>query len=685
MRPALTLAVVLALLTATPAAPATASDAPLWMTNVSVEGGEGSWHPSPEFRVRWDTAVAPSEQVAAVDHRILDPLGAEVPFSRIRTPYPGHSFSARVPDRPGVYTVEAWLEAASGGTGPHVTARLRFDDAAPGAASPLPPGGWVAGSTHAAIGVEHPSGPPPISGIGGYAYSIDRDEDGPAPCAGAKLCTPAETDLDGDAGDDRFAAPLLPEGTSYVHLVAVSGSGVRSTAVGTAPIRVDAGYPQVRLDGVPAGWSDRPVVLTATAADRLSGMEPSGPDGPFTAIALDDAAPTRRQGAFVTAVVRGDGVHTAAYFARDAAGNVADGTEQAPKPATATVRIDETPPRVAFAAPDPADPERIEATVADPLSGPSPDRGSIEIRPAGTAAAFTPLPTAVRDGRLLARWSSDDAPAGRYELRVTGWDVAGNAATTTRRADGAEMILANPVKEPVLLEAGFGGRKLVWQRCRRRRGSRRCHRQVLSDFGSRPLVRAVPFGHGIAYAGRLRTAAGAPVGGAEVSVVEEFAAGAAVARRTTAVRTDAEGFFVVRLGPGPSRRIGAAFAGDRRLGRGSGGAVSLGVLAAVRLAASSPTARIGGRPIAFRGRVLPGEAHIPAAGRPVELQFRYPGARWSEFRTVHTRPSGRFRYPYSFSDGDSRGVRFQFRACAPPQPDWPYQPSCSRPVAVTGR
>jgi hypothetical protein len=52
---------------------------------------------------------------------------------------------------------------------------------------------------------------------------------------------------------------------------------------------------------------------------------------------------------------------------------------------------------------------------------------------------------------------------------------------------------------------------------------------------------------------------------------------------------------------------------------------------------------------------------------------------------VQTDPRGRFRYAYSFSDDDSRGVRFQFRAFAPAQDGWPYEPAGSRPVVVTGR
>jgi hypothetical protein len=74
-----------------------------------------------------------------------------------------------------------------------------------------------------------------------------------------------------------------------------------------------------------------------------------------------------------------------------------------------------------------------------------------------------------------------------------------------------------------------------------------------------------------------------------------------------------------------------------------------------------------------------------AAGLPVELQFRYRGVKWKEFRTVETDRRGCFRYAYRFSDDDSRGIRFQFRAYVKGREGWPYGPGTSRPVSVTGR
>jgi hypothetical protein len=101
----------------------------------------------------------------------------------------------------------------------------------------------------------------------------------------------------------------------------------------------------------------------------------------------------------------------------------------------------------------------------------------------------------------------------------------------------------------------------------------------------------------------------------------------------------------------------------------------------VRLRASAGSAKVGGAPLIFAGKVVV----PPAGGKSVELQFRLPGQDWTEFRTVQTDTGGHFRYAYRFSDDDSRGVRFQFRAYAPAQDDWPYEPGGSRPVIVLGR
>ena len=621
--------------------------------DLRVFGGEDAWHADNDFRLDWDRPPV-SEQgfpVTAVHYRVRDAAGA-LAIAEVRLPWDTAQIeNLHLPSGRGIYTADVWLEGPGGQTGPPASAALRFDDARPGAAQPLAPAGWVAGDAAAVVRIEHPSGPQPISGIRGYAVSVDRGA-GSAPCAGPDRCGLSETDLRAGIGADTLSLGVLPEGVNIVRAVAVSGSGMRSAETREAIVRVDATRPQVTLDGVPRGWAAGPVRVTARATDPLSGMAPAGPSGPYTALAIDGAVPRVGTGDSNTAIVSGEGSHRVTFYARDGAGNVGD--ESAP---VAAVRIDETPPLVAFAnSQDPHDPERIEATVSDPLSGPA-GRGSIAMRPAGSRRRFAALPTTASSGRLVARWDPDSLPPGTYEFRASGYDAAGNTAASERRGNGVRMVLMNPAKNQTAIVAGLGGRPVA--------------------------MRA--YGAGVSYRGRLTSATGSPLVRLPVQVVESFEAGAELRQRTTTVQTTADGSFRTRLAPGPSRRVEAVFAGARGLAGADGGGARLRVLSGVRLRASSSSARIGGAPVVFSGRLGDLGAPIGPAGRPVELQFRFAGGKWSEFRTVQTDSHGRFRYPYSFSDDDSRGVRFQFRAFAPAQDDWPYEPAGSRPVAVTGR
>jgi hypothetical protein len=664
--------------------PATARAAePLRIENLRVEGGEANWHASNAFRLDWAQIPGVAGPLTVIYH--LYDADSNLIEGPVR--YTDNAWlleSLEVPPIPGTYTVEIRLEDSRGNVGPPSRATLRFDDEVPPTATPQPPEGWLAGHETAELKIGHPAGALPLSGIRGYAISLDSGN-GSYPCAHPAWCSLAETDLPQGIGDDTIALGTLPEGEAYARVVAVSGSGVASP-VSSVVFRSDATLPRLSLQGAPLGWSSGPVRLTALAADDLSGMALAGPTGPFTAIAVDGAPPALAIGESVSTWVSGSGIHRVVYFARDAAGNVADGALGGPLPTTADIRIDEDPPRVLFApAQDPAEPERIEATVADPLSGLNPDRGSIRLRQVGSHGRFEELPTRVVGDRLVAHWDSDSYPRGKYEFLATGYDRAGNAATGSDRARGAKMVLVNPLKTSTQLEVGFGGRQMVWQRCSRTPRGRRCHRQTISRFDARPSARTVPFGHAMQFGGRLQSISGAPLGGQEVAVTETFAAGSQPSRRTTVVRTRPDGTFYLQLAPGPSRDVGVAFPGTRTLTRASGRSVHLGVLASVRLRASAGTAKVGGAPIMFSGSVARTGAAPLEEGLPVELQFRYPGASWSGFRTVQTDANGRFRYAYRFSDDDSRGVRFEFRAYVKERESWPYEPATSRPIAVVGR
>jgi hypothetical protein len=619
---------------------------------------EAPWQASREFKFQWQPLPPPGEPFEAA-YRLYDSQGQVVrgatrPLIDMLSPI-------SVPEKPGIYTLEAWLQNAAGVRGAPSTATLRFDDTAPPRPVLQPPPGWVRSADVATLKIGPRAAPLPLSGIRGYALSVDRGLGG-SPCAGLNRCAAGEIDLAGHGGG---SVPLgtLPEGIHFARVVSVSGAGVASP-VETAEVRVDSSPPLLSLHGAPAGWSNGPVRLTALAADPLSGMAAAGPLGPFTAIAVDGAPASLALGDAATAWIAGSGTHSVEYFARDAAGNVTDGRAGAPRPATALVRIDEEPPAVVFsAAQDPAEPERIEATVSDSLSGPSPTRGWIGFRPAGTRVVPAQLPTQVAGGRLIARWDPDSHPPGRYEFLATGFDAAGNPTTGTKRDRGGAMVLINPPKAPTSLEAGFAGKRVSADSPRRAR-----------------------YGRGVHFRGRLQGAPGAQLAGLEIAVTETFAEGSEQPRRTTFARTGGDGRFSIWLAPGPSREVSATFAGSRTLARASSRGVGLEVPASVRLRASSASARIGGAPVVFGGKVASAGVSAGAVeGLPVELQFRFRGGKWSEFRTVETDARGRFRYAYRFSDDDSRGVRFQFRAYVKGRKGWPYGPSASRPVLVTGR
>lgn len=687
MRRTLTsLLVAVAALAATPPATVAGADssdllAQLRPIDLRVSGGEDSWHADNEFRLDWDRPPVAEQgfAVTAVDYRVRDATGTVA--TEVRLPWNTTQIeNIHVPSHPGAYTIDVWLEGPEGRRGPRESATLRFDDVRPSEARPSVPDRWIAGNAAAVLRIEHPAGPLPISGIRGYAVSVDRGGENP-PCTGTDRCKAIEIDLPSGIDDDSISLGSLPEGANVVRTVAVSGSGMRSEKTGSAIVRVDATRPEVSLAGTPRGWAAGPVRLTAIAADALSGMTSSGPSGPYTAVSIDGGVPRVDPGAAAPVVVSGEGTHSVAFYARDAAGNSG---EESPK--LAAVRIDEGPPQVSFArSQDRSDPERIEAAVADSLSGADPRQGSIAVRPAGSRARFEALPTAVSDGRLLARWNSDSFAPGTYEFRAIGYDLAGNAAASDRRSGGARMVLANPLKTPVAIEAGFGSRRSVGQGCTGAAGHRRCRRRVARSFESRPATRTVPYGRGTSLGGRLTSTSATPLGGLPVQIVETFASGADPLRRSTTVPTAADGSFMAHLLPGPSRRVEAVFAGNRVLTRAGGRELQLEVLGGVRLRASATSARIDGAPVEFEGRIESQGTPIPPDGRPVELQFRLPGGDWTEFRTVQTDARGRFRYAYAFSDDDSRGVRFQFRAYVPAQENWPYEPAGSRPVFVTGR
>jgi len=226
------------------------------LTGLRVEDG-ASWHASNPFFVRWDPNPQGSESVVHWFVRAADgrPLGSPI-LGEDPKNYGGTK--VQVPAVPGVYVFEA-NDWGTPTVGPLATVPLYFDNARPGPVSIEAPA-WVAPGTAIPIRLSAPAGPLPISGIHGYALSIDQAAAG-SPCVAPDRCATAEIDLPGGIEDDATTLRAPPEGVAYIHAGAVSMSGMRSTTA-TRSIGVDGTPPQVRLEGAPADWSDGPVRLT---------------------------------------------------------------------------------------------------------------------------------------------------------------------------------------------------------------------------------------------------------------------------------------------------------------------------------------------------------------------------------------------------------------------------------------
>ncbi len=643
------------------ACPAAAS--PGRPVDLRVVGGSDTWHPDNRFSLSWTVPAPVGPPLTATRYRVRNPQGATIDEGHLGWVADGIG-ALIVPKIPGTYSAEVWFEDAAGAQGPPAAMPLRFDDVRPAPIEPQPVNGWIGRTAFPfRVRLGHPPGAAPISGIRGYAVAIDPAA-GRSPCIAVDRCNDAETTLRGGVEDDELAIATLPEGTSYLRAVAVSGSGMKSPTSGEAVFRVDTTDPVTQLAGAPTAWTNRTASLTASATDSGSGMEASGGGPPpFTAIRVDGGAPEIALGGSTAASVIDEGAHRIAYYARDAAGNVDDGAQSNgivnSPPRTAWVRIDRTPPSAGFVnSQSPRDPDLLRVRVADPLSGPDLSHGWIGVRPAGSGDRFEPLPPAPpEDGVLRARWNSDAYPVGDYEFRAIGYDSAGNAAATTRRQNGEPMILSNPLKAVTTLRAAFP---------------------------HRGTQRTVRYGRGVLVDGRLIAGTDSPLSGMPVQIVERFAPGALPAVRVSTVQTGRAGSFAIHTAPGPSRTVEVSFGGGPALTRSTSDVLHLQVQSRVRLRASASVARVGGAPLVFGGRVVAPTGAIPPAGKSVQLQFRLPGLPWTEFRTIQTDPGGRFRYTYRFSDNDSRGVRFQFRAYAPEQDNWPYEPAGSGPVIVRG-
>jgi hypothetical protein len=346
-----------------------------------------------------------------------------------------------------------------------------------------------------------------------------------------------------------------------------------------------------------------------------------------------------------------NGTNVVAVCAQDFAGNI--GACQ-----TRAVQVDNLPPAVSFAnQQDPADPELVRVTAADPDSGLDANSAQIAYRRSGFAG-WTPLPTKVIDGSIVAHVDSGAVAPGPYDFAVTVRDLAGNAAMTSARSDGEPMVLTFPLRDPVQLVGRLAP--------------------------GTAQVATIGYGKDTKVRGRLLDGAGEPLADQEILVTEHFDSGALIDRRVRTVVTDETGRWTSVLPAGPSRTVDVSFAGTPRYRP----AIVPTTALRVRSRASFSTSRERvpeGKSLSFVGKVGHFGARVPNGGKLVELQVRESKGRWNTVeQAFHTRPSGKFHLRYRFGRFYQRNARFVFRVKVAREQGWPYlAPVASAPKAVT--
>ena len=372
------------------------------------------------------------------------------------------------------------------------------------------------------------------------------------------------------------------------------------------------------------------------------------------------------------------GAYSLSIWLRDEAGN-----ENPTATATVPLRFDDVPPGVAFepAAGDGV-PAQVVAEVSDAHSGPA--SGEIHYRRLDQQQ-WTELPAKLRRGEaadaaeLIAQVPSDLGP-GTYVFRADAVDAAGNAASTTRRADGTEMTVRKVAGDPV---AGLGRAQQTDAKAPAGVKTRIFARLRGGGQGGSELT--VPFGSGAVLSGRLLDADGAGLGHRTLRVASRSSRGALRRLPAHLVRTGPHGLFRLDLPAGTSRRVAVSFAGDEHLAPASRGPLTLRVRSGVDLHAA-PRSLHTGEAIRFSGRVHAPGAAIPRRGKLIAIQYREEATgRWRPVLVIRTDHSGRFQATYRFRYVTGAAA-IHLRAQALPEERWPYAPGSSPPllVRVTG-
>ena len=658
----------------------------------AVAGGE-DWRAENDFDVSWSNAGQAHAPIDGAMYRISRNGGGYDSGAQFVSGNNRNSLENLQVPSPGEYTLRVWTRDAAGNhsEADARTATLRFDPTVP-PESEAEFNGWIRRNDFAYQATWDRVNPGALgpSGLDGYAVRVTRDPDSD-PCVTeaheSPTCSAAEVNND---GVDDTSMPVqsqdVSEGEWYIHVAPVTGAGVKAAVHHTA-MPVDVTDPDSTISGADGEWTNREVTVSVSASDELSGMAPdpsySVDPQPRTCVQVGGHAAECEPDDTITRVISAEGEHQLSAFARDLAGNENDGQPDAQAPSLvnnpanqATARIDKSGPHLAFSTRTVDDPARVVVKATDELSGLA--EGSIQLRRQGSTADWLAIETSVAADGLHGR-VPDDLDPGRYEFRASATDRAGNASSTSNRADGTPMVEELPLKEAVRLTAEVKGAKTGPQKgkgkCKKAAGrGKKC-----KGKRRRAAVEVkVPYGRSFELFGHLQTSSDAPLRDRELEVTERMADGSAVPERVRTVTTDQGGAYSLSLPAGPSRSITVRFPGDTRYRPTVTEPVGVSVPSKV-LAFKAPKAVREKRTIRFSGRVGMDGVDLGSRGKRVELQYekvngRGKGAgKWATIASDEAKGArGRFKVGYPLRSDYRVKTRVRFRAILPPERGWPY-------------
>ena len=141
------------------------------------------------------------------------------------------------------------------------------------------------------------------------------------------------------------------------------------------------------------------------------------------------------------------------------------------------------------------------------------------------------------------------SPPGRYLLRASAADRAGNTRVTDKRADGSVAVVDLPLRLEANLSAGFVRSKMV-RRVVRRKGKRRVVRRKISVLRQKARAR---YGRAVPVTGRLLTKDARALAGSLIYVFSR--GGDGVERFAGTATTDAAGRYRYMVRAGANQQL----------------------------------------------------------------------------------------------------------------------------------